>query len=624
MLSPELRRVGEEKLEQIAGKKLKRGESTGTLNQACLVTRTRTWADVRWQDGTVSQKMPTNHLVPVVRIGEHDFWPEDYVVEQELEGDAEEQASQHRRMGVVESVDFSARTARVKWLKKDREGEHIEPHSRADWYELETVPVYALSEHSDFSFRHGDVVVWLGELANGIEESAADVHGRVGEVVGVEDGLLDVLWPDLSKSKVSPFRVFVVSREEEEVAEQEAEEGEFEGSEASWETPHSQEAAAMHDSERAVQQYAMLRSREEEDQLASLGVLNDEGDMAENNLVTAPEVERDHLHQPDGNGHFSLSSTPGHAHGGSDQKEGEEEKVAASAAEQQQQEQTVVEGGMSEDVFAKCGERGFDMAEGTPKDHRMVNGEGGQFQDRAWQKAIRREWGILEKSLPDGVWARAYEERMDLMRAMMEGPSGTPYAGFALVFDVAFSPRFPKEPPRVEFDARGLCVNPNLYACGKVCLSLLNTWQGDATEQWRPNESSLLQVFVSLQGLVLISKPYYNEAGYDSHQGSDEGERNAALYNEQCFLTLIRLALSQLKRPPGDFSALLKAHYRRRRDFLLSRCEAYLAGTPVGSPLPGELNESVCPTPRQNASSEGFRLALERLLPRLRSALMAL
>ena len=33
------------------------------------------------------------------------------------------------------------------------------------------------------------------------------------------------------------------------------------------------------------------------------------------------------------------------------------------------------------------------------------------------------------------------------------------------------------------------------------------------TEVWDPKTSSLLQVLVSIQGLILVEKPYYNEAG---------------------------------------------------------------------------------------------------------------
>ena len=35
--------------------------------------------------------------------------------------------------------------------------------------------------------------------------------------------------------------------------------------------------------------------------------------------------------------------------------------------------------------------------------------------------------------------------------------------------------------------------NPNLYHCGKVCLSLLGTWEGAQGEQWNET-STILQV----------------------------------------------------------------------------------------------------------------------------------
>ena len=38
--------------------------------------------------------------------------------------------------------------------------------------------------------------------------------------------------------------------------------------------------------------------------------------------------------------------------------------------------------------------------------------------------------------------------------------------------------------------------NPNLYADGKVCLSLLGTWHGgDSSEKWDPVRSNLMQVW---------------------------------------------------------------------------------------------------------------------------------
>jgi len=38
--------------------------------------------------------------------------------------------------------------------------------------------------------------------------------------------------------------------------------------------------------------------------------------------------------------------------------------------------------------------------------------------------------------------------------------------------------------------------NPNLYNCGKVCLSLLGTWRGGPNEKWNEKTSTLLQVII--------------------------------------------------------------------------------------------------------------------------------
>ena len=49
-------------------------------------------------------------------------------------------------------------------------------------------------------------------------------------------------------------------------------------------------------------------------------------------------------------------------------------------------------------------------------------------------------------------------------------------------------------PAQVQFLTTGggtVRFNPNLYHCGKVCLSLLGTWSGPS---WQPGISTLLQV----------------------------------------------------------------------------------------------------------------------------------
>lgn len=100
------------------------------------------------------------------------------------------------------------------------------------------------------------------------------------------------------------------------------------------------------------------------------------------------------------------------------------------------------------------------------------------------------------------------------------------------------------------YHSGGWRLNPNLYEEGKVCLSLLNTWTGRGNEVWDPKSSSILQVLVSLQGLVLNSRPYFNEAGYDKQVGTAEGEKNSLGYNENTFLLNCKTMMYLMRKPP--------------------------------------------------------------------------
>lgn len=67
---------------------------------------------------------------------------------------------------------------------------------------------------------------------------------------------------------------------------------------------------------------------------------------------------------------------------------------------------------------------------------------------------------------------------------------------------------------------------------------------------WNPESSTILQVLLSLQALVLNEKPYFNEAGYDKQIGRIEGEKNSTTYNENAFLLSVKSMLYVLCKPP--------------------------------------------------------------------------
>ena len=78
--------------------------------------------------------------------------------------------------------------------------------------------------------------------------------------------------------------------------------------------------------------------------------------------------------------------------------------------------------------------------------------------------------------------------------------------------------------------------SPLISREGRVCLSLLGTWHShNDTESWNPKQSTLLQLFLSIQSLVLTARPYYNEAGFATHIGLDEASVNERLYSERAY-----------------------------------------------------------------------------------------
>ncbi|KDP27937.1 hypothetical protein JCGZ_19017 [Jatropha curcas] len=193
-------------------------------------------------------------------------------------------------------------------------------------------------------------------------------------------------------------------------------------------------------------------------------------------------------------------------------------------------------------------------------------------------RRIMQEWKMLEKDLPDSIFVRAYENRIDLLRAVIIGAAGTPYHDGLYFFDIAFPSDYPSRPPDVHYRSYGLRINPNLYANGRVCLSLINTWPGKKNEKWNPKESTVLQILVSIQALVLNEKPYFNEPGHGMWPGRAIWEKRSNSYNEDVFVLSCKTMLFLLRRPPKNFEGLVIEHFRERAHAILSACNAYTSG----------------------------------------------
>lgn len=115
----------------------------------------------------------------------------------------------------------------------------------------------------------------------------------------------------------------------------------------------------------------------------------------------------------------------------------------------------------------------------------------------------------LQLSWSFSIVLRVDEDRFDFLRAVIFGTEDMPYDSGALVFDISLPLEYPGIAPNIQLLTTGsgrVRFNPNLYASGKVCLSMLGTWSG---QSWT-HTSTLWQVLVCIQIIILFAQPYCN------------------------------------------------------------------------------------------------------------------
>ncbi|KAL4927096.1 ubiquitin-conjugating enzyme E2 [Aspergillus undulatus] len=133
------------------------------------------------------------------------------------------------------------------------------------------------------------------------------------------------------------------------------------------------------------------------------------------------------------------------------------------------------------------------------------------------------------------------------VRAIILGPPETPYQFGFFEFAIKFGKGsdYPARPPSVRAvtSNSGACrFSPNLYANGKVCLSILGTWTGERGEQWS-SAQGLESVLISIQSLM-SSNPYENEPGYEN-ASSNSDKANMAHYKSKICHETLRIAVIQ-------------------------------------------------------------------------------
>lgn len=114
-----------------------------------------------------------------------------------------------------------------------------------------------------------------------------------------------------------------------------------------------------------------------------------------------------------------------------------------------------------------------------------------------------------------GIFYAENETNLRTGQAMIIGPEGTPYAFCPLLFSISLPATYPVDSPKVEILTSDSITrfHPNLYTSGKVCLSILGTWQGPA---WCA-VMTVRTVLTSILSL-LDDNPIANEPGYSTEK----------------------------------------------------------------------------------------------------------
>ena len=123
---------------------------------------------------------------------------------------------------------------------------------------------------------------------------------------------------------------------------------------------------------------------------------------------------------------------------------------------------------------------------------------------------IMKEYIKFSEAKHENIFIRPEESDVRKIKALVIGPSDTPYEGAILLFDI-FAENYPNEPPKVLFTSpRGKeYIHPNLYPNGKVCLSILNTW---GAKEWSPL-LTFEKLLMTISGL-LDNDPIAHEPGH--------------------------------------------------------------------------------------------------------------
>jgi len=180
---------------------------------------------------------------------------------------------------------------------------------------------------------------------------------------------------------------------------------------------------------------------------------------------------------------------------------------------------------------------------------------------------------IIKHPLTDnGIYYSHDETDMLKGYAMIVGPDDTPYFGGFYFFCFNYPNDYPFSPPKVTYMTNDGVTryNPNLYKCGKVCVSILNTWCGDKWSACQTINSILLTLCSLLNRFPLENEPGQtkNSKDFIPYQKSIEFSNI-----KFAICDIINLSKQKIPYPFQIFYCFMKENFIKNYDKLLEFVE---------------------------------------------------
>ncbi len=190
------------------------------------------------------------------------------------------------------------------------------------------------------------------------------------------------------------------------------------------------------------------------------------------------------------------------------------------------------------------------------------------------QRLLKDVKQLIKSPLTDnGIYYTHDDEDILKGYAMIIGPSDTPYFGGFYFFKFNFPADYPFSPPTVIYMTNDgfTRYNPNLYKCGKVCVSILNTWSGD---KWTSCQT-LNSILLTLCSL-LNENPLQNEPGINSNSPDCIIYKKSIEYRNISF-SVCDMINTTKQKIPNDFTIFypfMKENFLKNYDKLLEIVES--------------------------------------------------